>query len=178
MRVFIAIELPEKIKKLLNETEKQIGNENAEIKWVEEQNKHLTLRFLGGVSEEKAEEIKNKLKEVKFKKFFTSVSELGVFPSESYIRVIWVGLKPDKNIIELKEKIDFKLAEIGIEKESRFQAHITLGRVRLINDKAKLIESIKKIEMEEEAFEVNEFKLIKSTLTRKGPIYEVIEIFS
>lgn len=178
MRVFIAIDLPEKIKKKLNEVEKHIGDENAKIKWVEEENKHLTLRFLGEVSEEKANEIREKLKEIKFKKFLTSVSEIGVFPSESYIKVIWVGLKPDKSIIELKNKIEDKLAEIGIDRSERFQAHITLGRVRFVEDKLGLVEKVKSAMLEEEPFIVDKFLLIKSTLTKKGPIYDIIEVFS
>ena len=171
MRTFIAIDMPEEIQQYLKWTQKQLGN--AKLKLVKEF--HLTLKFLGEVSEEKIEEIKLLLREIKFKPFKTRLTNIGVFPSENYIRVVWVGLE-EKDIKIIQEDIDETLQKI-FPKEKRFSAHVTLVRVKFVDNKEKFVDNIKKIKIDKKEFEVKEFKLKKSTLTREGPIYEDLEVF-
>ncbi|MBU4284575.1 MAG: RNA 2',3'-cyclic phosphodiesterase, partial [Nanoarchaeota archaeon] len=78
MRVFIAIEMPEEIKKILLDAQKQINTEKAKVRPAKAF--HLTLKFLGEVEEKKAEEIKSALNEISFKQFKTALTEIGVFP--------------------------------------------------------------------------------------------------
>lgn len=174
MRTFIALELPEEIKSYLLEMQKHI-NHQAKLSYANDF--HITLKFLGEVSEQQAEGIKKMLAEIRFEEFSTALSEIGFFPSEQYISVIWVGLKPDKEIYELQQKIDSRLADL-FQKDDRFKPHLTLARVKFIKDKVKFLRDLKKIRIEPKGFSVKNFKLIKSTLTPDGPVYEEIMTFN
>ncbi len=176
MRAFIAVDLPENIRESLVQVEKQLDSDAAKIKWVEKDNLHLTVKFLGEISDEQAEKIKHALSKIKFEQQTVSISETGVFPSEDYIKVIWVGIRPNEQIIELHKNIESALTGLGIKKDTRkFEAHITLGRVRFVKDKPRLVKSIKSADVKTDEFTISSFKLKKSTLTEKGPIYEDIK---
>lgn len=138
---------------------------------------HLTLKFLGEVQPNNADGIINILKNIKFRHFHVFLDSIGVFPSENYIRVVWVGLEPEDKILELQRSIDESLKDL-FKKERDFKAHITLARVKYPEDKKLFVEQLKKIKAENKEIEVNQFKLIKSTLNPKGPIYEDLAIFS
>ena len=173
MRLFIAVEIPKNVKEEIIRIQKEIGNELIKAKWLKENHIHLTLKFLGEVEENKLDKIKELLRNIRFEQFKIYSSNIGFFPNENYIRVLWIGLKSDK-IIELQKKIDNELLKL-FPKEKKFEPHITLARIKYIKDKDKFKELIKNIKVEKIEFKVDNFKLIKSTLTKQGPIYEVIE---
>jgi len=176
MRAFIAFEMPEEIKKILLDAQKQINTEKAKIRSAKAF--HLTLKFLGEVEDKKIEGIKSALNGIKFKKFNTILTEIGVFPNESYIRVVWAGLEDSEGKIKkLQQEIDSKIELLGFKKDTRFHPHLTLARVKFVKDKQDFIKSLKEIKIEKKAFEVSEFKLIKSTLTGEGPVYEDLAVF-
>ena len=177
MRYFIAIDLSEDIKDYLYNLQKEIGNSLAKIRWIEKNNLHLTLKFLGDIDEIKISNVKKILSNVKFEPFEVKIEKIGVFPSENYVRVIWVGLNTTNKVIELQKDIDSALLNL-FPKEQRFESHLTIGRVKLIKDKVKFIEKLKKIKIKDLYFNINKFRIYKSTLTRNGPIYEVIEEYS
>lgn len=176
MRLFIAIELPEEIKAELKEIQAKIDKNLAKLRIVDPEKIHLTLKFLGEVEDSKIEKIKEKLKEIEFEPFELKIKDIGVFPSEKYIRVVWVGLEPEDKVAGLQQKIDNSLLQM-FKKEKDFKAHLTLARVKFVKEKEKFAESLKKIKVEEKFFKVNSFKLIKSTLTPEGPVYEDLEEF-
>jgi 2'-5' RNA ligase len=180
MRLFIACEIPADVRKELVTLQKTIGEEKARIKWVEPENTHLTLKFLGEVDEDKVDAIKDRLGEIRSEPIDAHASGLGVFPSESYIRVIWVGLEPASEIEKLHEKIDKAMSELGFRAESRFQTHVTIGRVRSIKNKEYFIKRITELKGRwreiGEHFRIDRFKLKKSTLTPNGPIYEDVAV--
>lgn len=172
MRIFIAIEVPEKIKEKLREVQKEF-EEYAVINFVNEF--HLTLRFLGELSELKLERVKERLKNLSFKNFDLNLSNLGVFPNKKFINVLWVGLKPEKKVKDIKQIIDEKLRDMfGVE--DKFKAHITLGRVKSIKDREGFLKKVEEIEVEGD-FKVKDIKLIKSELTKDGAEYETLEVY-
>ena len=175
MRLFIAIEIPEEVKDYIGKIQENIGNK-GKIRLVNKGQIHLTLKFLGEVQPDKTEKVKEELKKIKFKPFSVYLDSVGVFPSESYIRVVWIGLKPENGILELQSSIDEKLKGL-FEKEKDFKAHVTLARVKLIDDKKRFIEQLKKIKVEHKKFDIGSFKLVKSTLSPKGAVYEEMGIF-
>jgi len=178
MRAFIAIEFPEEIKtdifhnfEKLKETGIVSGN------FVEKENLHLTLKFLGDLNEEKAKKIQEKLSEVNFRKFRVKIGEIGFFPKEKYIRTIWIELKAEE-IQKLQKIIDDKLFEIGISKDEReFTSHITAVRIKSVKNKDIFLERLKKLRIKKQDFEVSNFSLIKSELTARCPIYKKIADF-
>jgi len=172
MRAFIAIETPAEVNSILKEIQKKFTG-LGKINFTQEPY-HLTLKFLGEITEGQCTQIKETLKTIKFKPFELELTQLGVFPNENYIKVIWVGAK-DKEVNELQQQIDLKLAGM-FAKDLRFHAHITLGRVKFIQDRL-MIKELLKTKVPSLKFEVKEFKLIKSELTPEGPKYEDIEVF-
>lgn len=174
MRLFIAIELPAEVKAHLAELQKKIDGHFSQLTLAKEV--HLTLKFLGDVNEQKIAEIKQKLGKVDFGSFNAWLGKTGVFPGESYIRVVWIGVEPANSIIALQQKIEKSLAGL-FETDTRFTPHLTLARVKFVKDKKAFVENLKKLEAEKKEFAVDSFKLIKSTLTPKGPVYEDIAEF-
>ncbi len=175
MRLFIAIELPEEVKSYLKDLQKQILNDKAKLTLANDF--HLTLKFLGEVEEQDVDVIKSKLKEIMFEPFAAKLLTIGVFPSEKSIRVVWVGLEPKDLITDLQKKIDSSL-QSKFEKDSRFHPHLTLARVKFLKDSKSYSARLKSINVEPKEFTVSNFKLIRSTLTPKGSVYEVLAEFS
>lgn len=175
MRCFISIELPNEVKEEINKVQNELKiNSNIKSKIVEKENLHLTLKFLGEISDKKIEEIKKLLTMVNINSFKAYLGKIGVFPTPTYIRVIWVGLEPKESFEELHDKIDLTLNN----KDKRFESHVTLARIKSVKDKASLIKKLQEIKVKPLSFDANSFILKKSTLTKKGPIYEDIAKFA
>lgn len=172
MRLFIAIDFNQ-LKDYFIGLQNQLPK-NARLSFVK--SFHLTLKFLGEVTPNKADEIIEILKKIKFKKFDVFLDSIGIFPTENYIRVVWIGLEPEEKVVELQKQIDDSLKKF-FKKEKDFKAHITLARVKHPENKKEFVEKVRNIKVENKKFEVNDFRLVKSTLTPKGPIYEDLKIF-
>lgn len=183
MRAFIAIDLPDDIKANLVAFQDELKGLNIfRAKFVEKENLHLALKFLGEISEADMDKISKILEELCKKQhvFGLSLKALGAFPSESYVRVLWIGIvKGDAEAKTLHNEIDKAIAGIGnLKPDTRYVNHITLARVKAVMDKAKLKELFGKYKDKEfGSFEAKEIKLIKSTLTREGPVYEPVKEF-
>jgi RNA 2',3'-cyclic 3'-phosphodiesterase len=175
MRTFIAIEIPEKIKKEILKIQEQLPEFKG--KKIEFKNLHLTLKFLGEVDENKLEEIKNNLHKIKLNSFKTEIDSIGFFDNRKSIRkqlIIWLHMT---NCDELQKEVDSKL--IGLfEKERRFMAHLTIARIKEIENDKKFFTELKKINIDKMEFIVKEFYLKKSTVRRPGPVYENLETYS
>jgi len=176
VRLFIAIEIPEDIKDHISQIQQDIDISKNKIRLVNGDQIHLTLKFLGEVQPNNIEMIKQDLRKITFKAFSVCLDKIGVFPNESYIRVIWIGLEPEEPVLELQKSIDENLRKL-FEKEKNFKPHLTLARVKYIEDKENFINKLININIEKKKFDVNNFKLVKSTLTPKGPDYEDLEVF-
>ena len=174
MRLFIAIDF-EELKDYFIKLQDQLPKEDVKLTLTK--TFHLTLKFLGEVPEDNIEEINEKLKKIKFEKVEINLDDIGVFPNENYISVVWVGLNPKEKIVESQKKIDSALEDL-FGRDKRFHPHVTLARVRFVKDKANFINSLKKIKIEKDKkIEFKNFKLIKSTLTTKGPVYGDLKVF-
>lgn len=137
---------------------------------------HLTLKFLGEVQPDRTEAIIGILKGIKFENFQVTVDSIGIFPTENYIRVVWIGISPESMVSELQKKIDESLKSM-FKKEKDFKAHITLARVKYPEDKKDFVDRLRKIIVENKKIEIKDFRLVKSALTPKSPVYEDLAIF-
>lgn len=176
MRTFIAIELSEEIREVLAQIQSHLKYAGADVKWVEKDNIHLTLKFLGEIDEKKCEKVKAALEKIakEFKPFEISLKDIGAFPKIEFPRVIWIGLdKGAKESTELAAKIDETLSKIGFDKETRpFAAHITIGRVRSSKNKEALKEKVLSYQPSAVSHQqINSVILFQSTLTPRGSIY-------
>ena len=172
MRAFIAISLPKEVKNYLFDLEKEFSKLPAKFKFVAKKNIHVTLKFIPELNESDA--LKIRLKTIKFNSFKISLRETGLFPNNKKAHVIWVGLESDNRLKELQQRIDEKLIDLFPDNQE-FKSHITLGRIKFIKNIEKFNEGLEKIKVNKLDFTVKEFGLFKSTLTKDGPIYELIE---
>jgi len=180
MRAFIAIEVSDEVRDNLLKAQERIGSKSAKIKFVERENFHVTLKFLGEIDEALAEEVKEALAEIakKHKKHRVRVKGIGVFPNPNYVRVIWAGIENDEGIKAIARDVEREMRRLGFKKDRDFVAHITIGRVKFIRDKVELAMALKDLANEDFGeFEVEAIELKKSTLTPKGPIYETVARF-
>ncbi len=173
MRIFIAIELPEEIKSYLKQIQKNITG----IKGSFTKDFHLTLKFLGEVDKESLEKLKENLIKIKFTPFKLKLSSLGFFPNESYIRVLWIGVEPEDSIKKLQKEVERSLSKFNFKRDFNFKPHLTLARVKYIENKSEFVEKLKELKIKSLDFEVTRFYLIKSTLTEQGPVYERLAEF-
>ena len=180
MRLFIACDIPGNLRQALVTLQKNIGEEHAHIKWVEQDNIHLTLKFLGDVEDEKVDRIKDAIMKIKSKAIDARISGFGVFPTESYIRVLWVGIEPAGDLEKLHEEIDAALSGLGFKTDPTFKPHATLGRVKSVRNREGLLKKVREIKERNiemgEKFRMDQFKLKKSTLTPSGPVYEDVAV--
>lgn len=139
---------------------------------------HLTLFFIGDVVDTKVKEIVESLGKVAFKGFSLKTNAIGFFPSEDYVRVVWVGFEENKEVMELQERIGSVMKKFGFSEKEQYVPHITLARVKHVEDKKDLLEKLKMVKTEPKAFSFSNFKLYKSVLTKQGPEYGVVEAFS
>ncbi len=166
MRLFLSCEIPEKISGYIHQLAKQLPEARVSVP----KNIDLTIKFFGDVSDAKLEEIRQRLSEMKFKPFKAMLNGIGVF-TEDFIRVVWVGLTPSEKFEELHIMADNALEKL-FPKENRFQAHITIARVKYVADKQKFLEALKQIKVEPLTFDVNKLILFRSQLSPKGAIHE------
>ncbi len=174
MRLFIAIEIPEEVKRILIDAQRKIVFPG---KATNVSDFHLTLKFLGEVDEKKVNAVVSELSKISFSKFDVHLSGVGVFPDRNAARVMWVGIEPHKEIMELQSKVDGATRKLGFELDNNFHPHLTLSRIKFIDDKKLFLAALDAAKIQEARFSVSSFKLIKSTLTSKGPIYEVLKGF-
>ena len=178
MRAFVAIDLPDDLKKKLSDFQKELKKSDIlDGNWTKEY--HLTLKFLGDIDEAKLKAIEQALADIsaKIKKFQLGISGIGAFPSKDYVRVLWVGVGAgDEEALVLHEEVENSLGKFGFETEKEYANHITLCRVKKVSDKKKLKEILEK-QTNFGKFEVSEIKLIKSDLTPEGPVYKVLKVF-
>jgi len=137
MRCFIAIDIDEKIKSALSGLQRQLQDgvdvKKGDINWVNPENIHLTLKFLGEIKDAKVVEVCNIVKAVagRHEGFELDIESVGHFGGRSP-KVLWVGTGRGKeNLLELQEDIEKSLASAGWPQETReFSGHLTLCRVR------------------------------------------------
>jgi 2'-5' RNA ligase len=183
MRTFIAIELPGEIKDFLSQLQARLKTSAADVKWVEPENIHLTLKFLGEIDDKKLNAILQIIEGLGKGRdaFSLRLSSLGAFPKINSPRVIWVGVdKGDREAKEIARGLEESIAKIGIPKENRaFSSHITIGRMRSPLNREKLVQELLKLTenfgRENLEFPVTKITLFKSTLAPSGPIYEILK---
>lgn len=179
LRCFIAIEIPQAIKDELFTLQNELKKSNADIKFVEPENLHITLKFLGSVTPDKAEEIKASLLRTPFltAPFASSLGKIGAFPGIGHPRVIWAGINKNKEkILRIYEAIEEMLSGLGFEKDTKpFETHITLGRVRSPKNLNNLKEALGNLNfISKEDFVIGSVTLFKSDLSKSGPVYTKI----
>lgn len=182
MRCFVAVPVGEGIRRRVGELQGTLRRVGADVKWVEEENLHLTLKFLGEMEEAALERLRGLLsaEASRWGPLAVEYSGTGVFPGEDRPRVVWVGVRGDvEKLAGLAAAVERAAAQVGVPREGRpFVAHLTVGRVRSPRHVPRLAEALRRCR--ESVFgrdEIREFLLFRSTLTPSGPVYEPLGRF-
>ena len=168
MRCFIGIPIPEGIRRSIMNYVGRIQSTLSGVKWVKEENLHITLRFLGGVDEAKIESIKKVVEETSrnFSVFSCQLTGTGYFPSPRRAKVIWIGVKEGgEELSRISRDLENRIIKLGFNKEKPFHPHLTIGRI-------KGVRTLNIPDYRNGTFTVHEVVLYQSTLTPQGPIYD------
>ena len=179
-RAFLAIDIDEKLIGKIEEIQEEFKKINANIKFVEIENIHFTLKFFGNIDKNMVEEISiatlNVLKE--YEPMEIAIRGTGSFPNEDYIKVIWLGIKENPQLIDLAKKLDEEFRKLGFKKERNYSPHLTIGRMRSPKNKKEVKEKIATFkDTKIGKMNIDKISLKKSELTPKGPIYSDIKTF-
>jgi len=178
VRAFIGIDIDEAVRQKLVAVQQGLAATGAQLRLVEPENVHVTMKFLGDVQEDKATAIADALRAaVKgAQPFDIAVRGIGVFPGLKYIRVVWAGVTDgSENVVAIQRNIDRELQKLSFPLERDFVPHLTLARVKSAAEREKLVAFIKeKTGTEFGVTRVQAVELKQSTLTPRGPIYSTL----
>jgi len=182
-RAFIAISIPPSVQNKVEKIQDRLKQFKTPVRWVKPSNLHLTLKFLGNISEEQLEETKKCLSfsSQGIDSFTLRATEIGVFPNKSFPKVLWLGFyEPSGTLQKLVENIENHLKQIGFKPENRkYAPHLTIGRIKPRKGKTEIFQMIKN---EKSIFYddilVTCYHIIKSDLKPSGPEYSVLHTFN
>jgi 2'-5' RNA ligase len=186
VRLFFAIALPDDVRtavaSVAQDLQRQLALQAAgrsAVKWVERENLHVTLRFVGEVDDRQAMSLFDAMRgALPVPKYRATLGHAGCFPGGGPPRVVWVGVgEGTEQTRRVFDAIDARLAPLGFVKEPRpYTPHLTLGRVRE-NDRAggrMLRGALEAVPADLGTIEVRVTTLFRSHLSSKGPRYEVV----
>lgn len=182
VRLFVAVLLPRSLQRCLALAQGELHECGARVKWVEEVNLHLTLKFLGEVPVARQEQIVQALGLAveKVPAFTLAWRGLGAFPTPRKPRVVWAGLERESpELVRLQRRVERRLAQLGFPEETRpYQGHVTLGRLRDPRETGQLPALLAgQAGRELGSSTVSGISLMQSILTPGGPLYREVAAF-
>ena len=174
MRLFIAIDLPDDLKRELG----RLWTDIPGARRVPKEQIHLTLAFLGEVDEAAMERLTGELARIQAPEFRLGFSGTGCFPDRHRPRVVWIGLEPNPRLKHLADRVHEAVLACGIPQDERpFSPHITLARLRqsLSRESDAFLDQNKKPKLP--TFTVREFTLFQSRLTPQGALHIPVRNF-
>jgi RNA 2',3'-cyclic 3'-phosphodiesterase len=177
MRLFVAINFTAKDRQRIGRAARRMREAELPVRWVEPDQVHLTLKFLGEVRPERVDAVKSAVARVasKTQPFTMVMGGSGAFPTTRRPKVIWLGAAASPELRCLKHDLEWELAPLGFEREVRaFHPHVTLGRARVdarAGDFRGFEELVAAMDFGAE-ITVRSIDLMKSALSAKGARYE------
>jgi RNA 2',3'-cyclic 3'-phosphodiesterase len=180
LRTFVAVEITSAIRSRAMELIDALDGTAADVNWVEPQNLHLTLKFLGDVHQNEIARVCQAMARgaADVEPFGLEVCGAGAFPQAARPRTIWLGATTGTEpMIVLHDRIEAALAKLGFREEHRrFRPHMTIGRVRGVGPSITELGTLLQQQADFAAGRMNVGKvtLFGSTLTPDGPVYDVL----
>jgi len=173
-RLFVAIRPPEEVRDLLIDA----MDDSPALRWVGDDQLHLTLRFIGEVERHVANDVAAALEGIRSPSFALQVAGVGKFEQRNG-GALWAGVSPKEPVAALAAKIERAVQRAGLEAEHRaFMAHITLARWNRRNAEAVDAFLRRNANLRSETFRVDRFILFESRLSRHGAHYDAIAEFA
>ena len=180
IRSFLAIELDDSLKKNVLTLQKEFKKIDGDIKYVDPENMHITLKFFGDIDLKQVNELSIFIEKVfsNYKSFNLNLKGSGAFSNEKHMNVLWVGMENSEILKKLHDELDLEFSKIGFKKNKSFKSHLTIGRVKSPKNKDLIYNTLKNNrDFQIGQMNVNKIVLKKSTLTSNGPIYEDLKVF-
>lgn len=177
LRLFVAIDLPEDVRALVERGVAPLRERFPRARWVPTRNQHVTLKFLGTTWPRLVDGVIQAVGEVAtaHAPFETRVAELGAFPSARRARVLWVGLEdPGGRLAAIASALDEALAENFAPEKRAFTPHLTVAR---FDPPVRLDDDLSDIGVESRPFGVEWLVVYRSHLQRPAPVYEALATF-
>jgi 2'-5' RNA ligase len=180
IRSFIAIELPDEVRRVLDQVQKHLRDSVTGVRWVQPESIHLTLKFLGSILPEQVAAISAAVGEVAHGEppLALNVSGIGAFPNARRPRVIWVGIVGEvERLGRLQTRLESAVESLGFQREERpFRPHLTLGRVKDPRRPPDLTRALAETTVPaSNPFDVREILVYKSDLRPTGAIYTKLQ---
>jgi 2'-5' RNA ligase len=178
LRSFIAVELSPNVRARAAQLIKALSAAEAKISWVQPDNLHLTLVFLGDVQLEEVPQICQAMNRAvaELPPFDLEVRGCGAFPDSARPRTVWLGVgRGSEETIALHASLEAALADVGYRPEGRrYRPHLTLGRVRQApRNSGALIRLLEEHQnYVADVMSVSDITLFSSELTKDGPVYD------
>lgn len=173
-RLFVAIRPPETIRDLLIDA----MDDSPDLRWVSDEQLHLTLRFIGEVERPLANDIADALSGIRFPAFDLRIRGVGRFERRNG-GALWARIEPRKPVAELASKVDRACVRAGLEPERRaFHPHITLARWNRRAATAARDFELRNVDLSSPEFEVASFVLFESHLSRHGTHYDESAVYA
>lgn len=180
MRAFIAIDLPDAIRQALGREQARFRSVCPDARWTRPEGVHLTLKFLGEISEAQVRNVTEALERLApFEPFSLEVKGFGFFPDARRPQVFWAGLDAPPALAQLADPIEDAMEKLGLAREQRsFRPHLTLARFRYPRPQSAL-EALLGGQGERSLgrFEASEFFLFESKLSPQGAEYRKVARF-
>jgi RNA 2',3'-cyclic 3'-phosphodiesterase len=179
-RVFCAVELPEEVRRQLEEHILKLRKAvpDAAASWSRVENIHLTLKFFGNVALDQVPVITAAAARTvaEFSPFPIGIGNTGVFPRASRPQVLWIGVSdPSEKLSALQERLENECAAGGFPKENRaYRPHLTIARIRRPDGARHLAGTHLQMQFNPTEIELNELILFRSELSPKGSKYTPI----
>jgi 2'-5' RNA ligase len=181
IRSFLAFDIEsDTVLNRLTNAQSQLVQTGADLKLVEPQNIHITVRFLGNITPAMAEKIFDEMKKIQFTPCTVQIKGLGAFPNPNYARVIWAGITQGADQLKnVFNQLEPRLRGLGFTPDSKgFSPHLTIARVRSSRNKQQLAKFItENADYEFGAVNAKCLRLKKSDLTPRGPVYSTLKEF-
>jgi RNA 2',3'-cyclic 3'-phosphodiesterase len=180
VRLFLAINFESELRRAIHEAAEPLRDAAPALAWVPESRVHLTLKFLGEVSEERARFVADTTRQVaaEHREIAIELGGVGAFPNFRRPRVVWMGVSPEPKMELLHHDIESACAELGFEIEGRpFRPHLTLARVRTrvkdVETLRALARAAKRIDFLEETM-ITSVDLMQSERSAAGSRYTML----
>jgi len=181
IRSFLAFDIEsDTVLNRLTAAQKLLIQTSADLKLVEPQNIHVTVRFLGNITPATAEKILEEMKKLQFAPFNVKINGLGAFPDPRYPRVVWAGITDGADQLKnIFSQLEPRLRGLGFTPDPKgFSPHLTIARVRSGRNKQQLAEFItENANYEFGTINAKCLRLKKSDLTPIGPVYSTLKEF-
>lgn len=174
LRLFVAIPPPEPIRDRLAALQGGVPG----ARWVEPENLHLTLRFVGEVDDHRARDLDAELSRIRVPGFDLALAGVDFFGTERKPAALWAGVDAPPALAHLRDKVDRAAVAAGFEPDARkFKPHVTLARLKQA-PRERLGRWLADHGLfRTETFHVDGFSLYRSDLTENGPIYQELAAY-